>query len=312
MCTKKNAPVIIFTYNRQDHTQKTIEALENNERANCTDVYVFSDGAKSGNDKLSVSLCRNYLSGITPKFRTFTVIEREKNIGLAQNIISGVNKIIEEHGKVIVMEDDLVTSKYFLSYMNEALDFYEEKKEVWHISGWNIPVDLSSVTNEDIFLWRVMSCSGGWATWSDRWKHFKKEPEQLIKSFSKSDIKRFNLDGAYDMWEQVLGNISGKINTWAIFWYATIFMNNGLCVNPTQSYVQNIGHDGTGVHCGEGEYKDNEVLCQKENVMFESNLIENQVIYNEIKKWYKKQKKSLFARVVNKLARIVIGKNLIK
>lgn len=132
-----------------------------------------------------------------------------------------------------------------------------------------------------------------------------------MSEFTKSDIDRFNLDGAENFWGQVVSNKEKKINTWAIFWYAIIFKQNGLCLNPTQTLVENVGHDGSGVHCGENEsYKSN--LSTNKHISFECDTIENRVALDRIQHFYQSQKKSFTTRVINKLARITIGKNIIK
>jgi glycosyltransferase involved in cell wall biosynthesis len=243
------AAIVLFTYNRPRHTRQTIEALLKNEPASDSELFVFSDGPKDASDAENVQAVRNYIRTVRG-FKKITIIERENNRGLADNIIDGVTRIVNSHGRVIVLEDDIITSPDFLRYMNEALDFYQDETRVWHISGWNYPIDTFGLP--DAFLWRVMNC-WGWATWQDRWRHFERDPNGLIRRFTKEQIKRFNLDDSHDFWAQVRANAEGRITTWAIFWYAVIFMNNGLCLNPTRSLVRNIGHDGSGVHCGDVE-----------------------------------------------------------
>ena len=158
------------------------------------------------------------------------VFIRKKNIGTASNIIQGVSKIIKVKKKVIVVEDDIIVSKNFLQYMNDNLEKYKNHKKVWHISGWNWNFNFPEY-KYDFFFMRYATC-WGWATWSDRWKYFKKNPKKLIKSFTKNKIKEFNLDNSYDFWSQVIRNEKKIINTWAIFWYATIFIKKGLSINP--------------------------------------------------------------------------------
>ena len=120
--------------------------------------------------------------------------------------------------------------------MNQALNLYKNNKKVWHISGWSYPINPDGLA--DTFLWQLMNC-WGWATWSDRWCFFEKNTDKLISQFTASDIKRFNLNGVRnDCWSQVIQNKKGVINTWAIYWYATIYINNGMCLNPSQSFVQ--------------------------------------------------------------------------
>ena len=192
--------------------------------------------------------------------------------------------------------------------MNEALEFYNDEKKIWHISGWNYPINTDGL--DDVFLWRVMNC-WGWATWADRWKYYEKDVDKIINEFTNDDIKRFNLDGVEDFWGQVVANKEEKINTWAIFWYIIIFKKNGLCLNPTQTFVENIGLDGSGVHCGKIEsYKSN--LSKLNSMRLIHELEENEIILDRIKTFYISQKKNLFIRVINKLSRVTLGKNIIE
>jgi hypothetical protein len=193
--------------------------------------------------------------------------------------------------------------------MNQALDFYGNQKKVWHISGWNYPVDFKELG--DAFLWRGMNC-WGWATWADRWRYFEKNPERLINEWSAEDKDSFDLDGSGVFWKQVEANAKGKINTWAIFWYATIFQNQGLCLNPTVSYVDNIGLDGSGVHCGANDSHSLGYLNKEIGIAFPEQAFEDPRALLKIKKFYAELKKSFFIRVVNKVSRTISGKSLIK
>ncbi len=301
------APIILFVYNRPWHTQKIVETLQKNELAKESELFVYSDAAKNEEAQKSVSDVREYLKTIDG-FKKVTIIEREKNWGLADSIIDGVTKIVSEYGKIIVLEDDLVTSPYFLKFMNDALEFYENEKKVWHISGWNYPIEADGI--DDVFLWRAMNC-WGWATWVDRWQYYEKNIEKIIKQFDKKDIKSFNLDGSENFWNQVIENKNRKINTWAIFWYATIFKHDGLCLNPAQTFVENIGHDGSGLHCGKNEaYKCELSLCSNMDLI--TKLEEDGKAVQRIKTFYRFQKNPLFIRIINKLARITFGRNIIK
>lgn len=303
---KNLAPIVLFVYNRPHHTKQTLEALQKNELAKESELFIFSDAAKNEDAVEKVNEVRRYIKAING-FKKVTIIEREKNWGLADSIIDGVTKIINQYGKVIVLEDDLVTSPYFLKFMNEALEFYKNEKKVWHISGWNYPIKTDGL--EDVFFWRLMNC-WGWATWSDRWSYYEKDIDKTIKEFSKTDIKNFNLDGVENFWQQVMLNKEEKINTWAIFWYATIFKQNGLCLNPTQTFVENIGHDASGVHCGESCSFSSD-LSLNNHVKFPDRFEENEIVVKRIQDFYKSQKKSFLVRVINKLSRILIGKNSI-
>jgi len=253
MQSKKLAPIVLFIYNRPLHTKQTIEALQKNELAKESELFIYSDAPKNSEAQSDVDEIREYIKSING-FKKVTVIKRDKNWGLANSIIDGISSIVNQYGKVIVLEDDLVTSPYFLKFMNDALEFYENEKKVWHISGWNYPIEADD--SKDVFLWRVMNC-WGWATWADRWQHYERDIDKTFTDFSIKEIKEFNLDDVENFWSQVVDNKEGRVHTWAIFWYATIFKNNGLCLNPVQTFVDNIGLDGSGIHCGtKKSYKD--------------------------------------------------------
>ncbi|WP_194091526.1 glycosyltransferase family protein [Vibrio hibernica] len=301
------APIVLFVYNRPEHTAKTIQALQKNVLASESELIIYADAAKNDAAQEKVDKVGELLTNISG-FKKVTIIKQDKNIGLANSIISGVTENVNKYGSVIVLEDDLVTSPYFLTYMNDALNLYADKKNVWHISGWNYPIDDDGLG--DTFLWRTMNC-WGWATWSDRWQHFEKNTDNLIASFSKDNKYQFNLDGAEDFWGQVLANKKGKINTWAIYWYATIFKNKGLCLNPVVTYVNNIGFDGSGVHCGVSDTYHSPLNVGKK-IKFESELNENEYALSRIQRFYKKSKKTFIQKLIHKTCRIITERNIFK
>ncbi len=241
----QTAPIALFVYNRPEHTRRVIEALLGNSLVSQSDLYIFSDGPRRDADRRKVAEVRDILASVSG-FRSVLIREARENRGLAVSIIDGVSSVLQEHGRVIVLEDDLVTSPVFLDFMNEALNLYAEDEEVMHVSGYWFPLELKNLP-ETFFL--RMPFSWGWATWARAWASFEKNPAGLVQQFSPENIRQFNLDGSYDVWEQVLHNLQGKANTWAVFWYASIFRRGGLCLYPSQSLVFNLGNDGTGVHC---------------------------------------------------------------
>lgn len=239
------APVVFFAFNRPSHTEETLRALAANDLAIETDLYIYVDGPRNIDDQNLISQVNAVLSNLKG-FKSIEVIHRSVNYGLAKNIIDGVSEILQKKQKVIVLEDDILTSQAFLTFMNSALNLYKNENKVWHISGYVDPLKTSRI--RDTFFWRVMDC-WGWATWADRWSFYEKNAKKLVSEFSGEEIHRFNVDGESDFWSQVLANLNGEINSWAIFWYASIFKNQGLCLSPFVSYTQNIGFDGSGVHC---------------------------------------------------------------
>lgn len=301
------SPIVLFVYNRPEHTAKTLHALKNNILAAESNLYIYSDAPKNPSAKKNVDAVRELISDVSG-FKNVKVILQKENVGLANSIINGVKDVIMKYGKVIVLEDDLITSTYFIKFMNDALNHYKDSNDVWHISGWNYPILSDDLP--DTFLWRTMNC-WGWATWSYNWEFFEKNTDKLIQNFNKKDIKRFNLDGYENFWLQVLNNKNHKIDTWAIYWYATIFQNNGLCLNPSVSFVKNIGLDGTGQHCGNRNSFDSILSCKKD-VNFTDVYIENIKAVYRIKLFYKNIRKTFFYKLKNKITKILNIKVILK
>ena len=244
-----NAPVVLFVYNRLDHTKNVIDSLAKNYLSEETDL--FSDAAKNEKSLKDVEEVREYIrkNDWRTNFGRVTVIEAEQNKGLAKSIIGGVSKILEEYGKVIVVEDDLVLSPYFLTYMNGALEYYKEVSDVWSISGYSFPMKSLKKYPHDVF-YSYRGCSWGWATWLDRWEETDWEVKDYPKLISdKNWQKRFNRGGA-DLTGMLGMQMEGKINSWAIRW---VFAQSNLdmyTVYPKNSYILNDGCDGSGTHVG--------------------------------------------------------------
>ncbi|HXF63697.1 MAG TPA: hypothetical protein VNK95_18885 [Caldilineaceae bacterium] len=178
--------------------------------------------------------------------RNMTVIEHEKNLGLARSIIYGVTQLCREHGSVIVIEDDLIVAPYFLTYMNLALKCFADRSEVMHISGYMYPVELESSTDA---LFLPFISSWGWATWQRAWQHFDPYMSSFDKLAGDAHLRRkFDLEGAYPFFRTIRRQREGKIDSWAIRWYLSVFMRQGVALYPTRSLVRNEGLDGSGTH----------------------------------------------------------------
>ena len=162
------SPIVLFVYNRPWHTQQTVEALQKNELAKESELFIYSDEAKNEDARKSVNEVRKYIDKIDG-FKKITVIKREKNWGLADSIIDGVTKIVNEYGKIIVLEDDLVTSPYFLNFMNEALDKYQTEQKVYSITGYSFSNDVESI---DSTYFLKLTSAWSWGTWKDKWHSF--------------------------------------------------------------------------------------------------------------------------------------------
>ncbi|MFT3748754.1 MAG: glycosyltransferase [Agriterribacter sp.] len=237
------APLLIFTFKRLETLKETISALQKNKLAEDTHVFIFSDGAKKEEDVETIGEIRKYLETITG-FKKVTIFAKDANQGLAASIINGVTKIINEYGRVIVLEDDLVTSTNFLTFMNDALDYYENNKQVFSIAGYTPAIENAK---DDVYF-TMRGSSWGWATWKDRWNEVSWE----IKHYNelKKDgtfRKEFNKMGS-DMFKMLNDQMNGKINSWAIRWVYHQFRVQKYTVFPSVSKVQNIGMGKEATH----------------------------------------------------------------
>ncbi len=239
------APIALFVYNRPWHTRQTVAALLANAEASETMLYVFSDAPRSAGARPAVSEVRSFLRGITG-FKSITLIERDRNLGLARSIIDGVTRVCEEHGQVIVLEDDLVTSPYFLRFMNEGLEKYRYDERVVSVHGYVYPVERDL---PETFFLRGADC-WGWATWKRGWDMFEPDGQKLLDELKRSKLmRRFDFDGSYPYARMLQHQIAGKNDSWAILWYASAFLKGKLTLYPGRSLVHNTGADGSGTHC---------------------------------------------------------------
>lgn len=277
------APVVLFVYNRVEHTKRTVEALKKNDLAEQSELFIYSDAAKKEEDAEKVHSVREYIRQIDG-FKKINIVEREFNYGLAKSIVGGVTDVISKYGKVIVLEDDLVTNSGFLTYMNEGLEKYQNISQVYSISGYSYLG--KEIANVDTYFLKLSS-SWSWATWKDRWRQYDlscKGWERLKKD--RRLRKNFDYDYSYPFYSLLNRQMTdSKTNSWAIKWYWTVFMNGGLTLYPSIPLVKNDGFDGSGEHCSIGNKKryDN-VDGNSKKIVFEDSIIEKKEIRKEIAK----------------------------
>lgn len=240
------APITVFAYNRPWHLKQTIESLKRNKLAKQSELFIFSDGPKNHKEQANVEKVRQYSKTIKG-FKRVILTREQKNLGLANSIISGVTQIINRYGKIIVLEDDLVLSKGFLKFMNESLMLYKDNKKVGMVSGYIFP--LKKYPKAPFFL-RGGNC-WGWGTWKRSWRLLEENPHTIFSSIKKNNLtNEFDFNGYAGHIEALKELEKGSIKTWAILWYGTQFINGLFGYHPNYSLVQNIGCDGTGIHSG--------------------------------------------------------------
>lgn len=243
-----HAPIVLFVYARPDHTRKVLRALSKCPEARESTLYIYSDGPAECADeetlrniaKVRVLLRESQWCG------KVHIIESESNKGLAKSIVDGVSEVVRKHGKVVVLEDDIVLASCALTYFNTALDLYEKSDRVFQISGFMVASPCKAKPTG--FL--RMTTSWGWATWSRAWRVYQHDAESLLRKVEQKGREKFDLDGVSFHHEELSRNVSGDLRTWAVKWYASVFLKEGLCLYPKTSVVRNIGFDGSGENCG--------------------------------------------------------------
>lgn len=258
------APIVFFAYNRPGHTRQTLEALSKNRLANESSVYIFIDGQKTGTSAKTIANIEEVKKVAAEKqwCKEVHIIADVTNKGLLRSLVDGITKTVNEFGKVIVLEDDVLVSAGFLEYMNDALDFYEHTDKVMHISGYSRAGLQAATIKETTYFFYHTSC-WGWATWKRAWDKFNPDPIAVKKAISaKGNIKKLNMDGTFEFFWGLKAIAEGRYQSWNTIWHSLVFLNDGLCLHPTQTLVTNIGHDGSGVNCEEdSEFGKNDILA---------------------------------------------------
>ena len=298
------APIAFFAYKRPDHTKRSLESLAKNYGSASSELFVFCDGAKKPEDMQVVQEVRQIVKSQEWCGRVH-IIERKQNIGLANSIIYGVTELCSRYGRVIVLEDDLVLSPFFIEYMNEALDLYEKESKVIQISGYMFPINLIS-SNDAIFL--PFTTSWGWATWDRAWKYFEPKISGYDLLCNNQKLKyKFNLNNSYPYFEMLEQQVNGKIDSWAIRWYLSTFLIDGITLYPIQTLVQNTGFDGSGTHCGVAsssidiKMPQDRILSMPSNIQIDSSI--TNIIFNYLSKL--NQPPSLSRRIYQRFIELV-------
>lgn len=244
------APVIVFAYNREKHLEKTLEELSRNRWSNETDVYIFVDGPKCEYEMKKVEHVRKVAVQYseTDKFKNIILNFSDSNKGLANSIIEGVTKVIKKDKKVIVLEDDLLTSPDFLEYMNYGLDFYENEGSVGAISGFAPALRKKVKTESGIYKSRTGN-SYGWGTWEDRWLNVDWEVNEYDEFIRNKKMQRSFDKIQYGISDILIKQMNGELSSWAVRWDYHFWRNHLWTIYPAVSHVSNIGFDGNGTTC---------------------------------------------------------------
>jgi hypothetical protein len=296
------APILLFVYNRPEHTRRCIESLLKNSLAFESNLFIYADGAKDSTQQEAVNEVRNYIRSIQG-FKQITLMERSENWGLARNIINGVTTQVNRYGKVIVLEDDLVVAPYFLQFMNDALEVYKNEPRVGHIQACDFTQD-SSLPATFLIKW---TGSWGWATWDRAWKHFNPNGNELLQELEERKLTHvFDFNGKYGFTRMLRRQIEGKNNSWAIRWNASLFLKDILSLNVGRSLVQNEGFDGSGTNCGGGGLYASHLYLQPLLITPISPIEENKEARQAFIRYYARTN-SFWAKAIRRIKRTLKG-----
>lgn len=247
--------IAVFAYNRPEHLRRCLHDLHVMPEAKHSHVRIFVDGPRSTDSRDSHEAVVSVAEG-AEGFASAQVEIAESNRGLATSIITGVSRMIDEFGEVVVVEDDLRLSPYFLAYMRSSLSMYRETTRVYSIHGYSYPVDTQL---PETFFLRGADC-WGWGTWSRAWQRFQPDAAQLVRQIETRGLtQEFDLDGSYPFMRMLRDNARGRNDSWAIRWHASAFLDDALTLYPGKSLVWNSGLDGSGTHSGAFELHDKRV-----------------------------------------------------
>lgn len=296
------APILLFVYNRPLHVRRSIESLLANELAKDSELYIFSDAAKDETAQPNVNEVREFIHSIKG-FKEIHYVERTENWGLARNIIDGVTTLVNQYGRVIVLEDDLIVAPYFLQFMNDALETYKDEENVCHIQACDFTKDPIL---PDTFLIKWTG-SWGWATWKRAWKLFNPNGQELLDELIRRKLTyRFDFNGKYGYTRMLRNQIKGKNNSWAIRWNASLFLADKLSLNVGKSLIQNEGFDGSGTNCGSGNLYASDLWMEPLPVVKIQPIMENEAARQAFSNYYARTN-SFFAKAIRRIKRTLKG-----
>lgn len=295
------APILLFVYSRPEHTRRVLSSLLSNELAAKSILYIYSDAPRLESDRTAVNEVRKIINSVKG-FKQVFIVERTENFGLAQNIIDGVTSIVNRYGRIIVLEDDLIVSPYFLDFMNDALDVYEDEPRVGHIQA----CDFTGAALPDTFLIKWTG-SWGWATWRRAWAFFNPDGNYLLKEiYARKLDYTFDFDGKYPYTRMLKRQTQGKNNSWAIRWNASLFLSDILSLNVGKSLVANMGFDGSGTNCGGGNLFKSSIYDKRLKVE-RINPIEENALARKAYSDYYARNYSFWAKAIRRIKRTMKG-----
>lgn len=264
-----NIKIILLLYNRPIHTAKVLDSLKKN-KAN--DIHIFLDGAKNkkdlSNQKKILKIVKSYKDIIS------NIVIRDKNIGLASNMIRSINSTFNNKADaIIVLEDDCVLKKNGLNYFRESLYYFKDENDIKSVCGYRIGNYRDIYKNNSPFILKRFF-PWGWATWKKEWVDYKKTLKQI--KFKKNKLNIYPKD-IVNLLEKMKDKSFNK-NIWSITWIISHFLKKKYSLYPPFSVIENIGLDGSGVNCNTS----NLFLLNSSNKRKYSLVNFNKIYYNNI------------------------------
>lgn len=308
------APIVLFVYNRAGCTLKTLEHLKQNVLADQSELFIYSDGPKADAGEIDLRKITEVRETIRKEkwCKEVHIIESRVNLGLADSIILGVTEIVNRYGKVIVLEDDLLTSKHYLEYMNTGLNHYDCHQNVYQIVGYTAPVK-TKFKNKAYFM--PMSSTLGWGTWARAWEYFEKLPSDYdILKTNKILRRKFNLDNSYPYSETLILQMESNVDSWGIRWWWAIFKQKGISLFPDQSLIAHIGFDNEATHTKSLIPDFNKFWNREYSIKeYPQNIKVNRQFYSKIKQFYRRRNHTpIFKKLVNRIIRLIKSYSLVK
>ncbi|MCE5332609.1 MAG: glycosyltransferase family 25 protein [Bacteroidales bacterium] len=309
------APIILFAYNRPWHTEQVLAALKKNQLADQSHLIIFVDGPKAkatAEQLLNIEEVRK----VVQKDKWCGSVEyhiSETNIGCRDSIISGISQTLEKYEAAIILEDDIVTSPYFLQFMNTCIHFYKEEKAVFSISGMNLPEHRMSLPDDydyDVYV-SLRQLNSGWATWKDRWQKINWSLDFLPAFLKNKNLVNSYSRGGDDLVPMLIEQVEGKTDAWDIQFTYNHFIHHAVSILPRYSYINNIGGDGSGTHHWDANADLHFDLSKaiKEPRLLDV-IYEDKRIINAFYNAFCAKRRPIWQKAVNRLSRMFGGENL--
>jgi hypothetical protein len=293
------APIAVFVYRRPLHADRLIDSLLANEEVAGSPLFVFCDGARGDFDLEGVTATRRVVRERLGNLAT--IIEREENRGLAVSIIEGVTDLSRRYGKVIVLEDDLMLHSDCIAFLNAALRQYANEHSIYHVNAYRYPIPKGAMP----CLSRLPS-SWGWGTWERAWAAFEADATALDRRIRRENlVAAMDFGGKFPFHAMLRDQAAGRIDSWAIRWYASVLLRRGLAVYPDVSQVLNGGMDNSGEHCGVESAYDVEVGTA--NRSWPVDLTEDELTYRQMQAFFDTIRAPLLRRISRDLQRKLLA-----